>query len=97
MGATREDLMRFWESSWQILFENVEPLTLEDFSKTVNIRGEPHSIVEAINRQLTHSCVPYRPDRISCKALAFGRLEDTQHSEEIDLAEFNKLLSEKQR
>ena len=53
-GDTRESLMKFWEEGWKILFENIEPLTVEDFSKTVTIRGEPHTIVEAINRQLTH-------------------------------------------
>ena len=54
IGDTREALMKFWEDGWQILFRSVEPLRVEDFSKTVNIRGEPHTIVEAINRQLTH-------------------------------------------
>ena len=51
---TRESLMQFWETGWQTLFDNIEPLTVEDFSRTVSIRGEPHTIVEAINRQLTH-------------------------------------------
>ena len=54
IGDTRESLMEFWESGWQTLFENVEPLTEDDFSRTVAIRGEPHTVVEAINRQLTH-------------------------------------------
>ena len=53
-GDTRESLMKFWEEGWKTLFENIEPLTVEDFSKTVSIRGEPHTIAEAINRQLTH-------------------------------------------
>jgi len=51
---TRESLMQFWEDGWQTLFAAIEPLTEEDFAKKVTIRGEPHSIVEAINRQLTH-------------------------------------------
>jgi hypothetical protein len=51
---TRQDLMTFWESGWQELFKNLEPLTEEDFEKKVTIRGQEHSIVEAINRQLTH-------------------------------------------
>jgi len=51
---TRESLMTFWETGWQVLFDNIEPLTEDDFAKTVTIRGEPHTIVEAINRQLTH-------------------------------------------
>ncbi|HEV7700535.1 MAG TPA: DUF1572 family protein [Pyrinomonadaceae bacterium] len=51
---TRGSLMEFWESGWQTLFDNIGPLTEEDFSKTVTIRGEPHTVVEAINRQMTH-------------------------------------------
>ena len=51
---TRSSLMEVWEHGWQTLFDAVEPLTVEDFSKTVAIRGEPHTIIEAINRQLTH-------------------------------------------
>lgn len=54
IGDTRESLMQFWEDGWATLFDNVEPLTEEDFGKTVTIRGEPHTVVEAINRQLTH-------------------------------------------
>ena len=53
-GDTRESLMRLWETGWQTLFHNVEPLTDEDFARAITIRGEPHSVVEAINRQLTH-------------------------------------------
>jgi hypothetical protein len=51
---TRESLMQFWQSGWQTLFDNIETLTEGDFSKTVTIRGEPHTVVEAINRQMTH-------------------------------------------
>jgi hypothetical protein len=54
IADTRESLMQYWESGWQTLFGAIEPLTPDDFSKTVTIRGEPHTIVEAINRQLTH-------------------------------------------
>ncbi len=51
---SRESLLEFWEKSWQILFDSIEPLTVEDFAKTVTIRGQSHTICEAINRQLTH-------------------------------------------
>ena len=51
---TRDSLMKFWETGWQTLFEAIEPLTPEDFSRTVPIRGEPHTIAEAINRQMMH-------------------------------------------
>ena len=47
--------MTRWEQGWQCLFDAIEPLTpIEDFNKKVFIRGEEHSIIEAINRQLTH-------------------------------------------
>lgn len=51
---TREAIMDRWERGWQILFEAVEPLKSEDLEKKITIRGEPHSVLEAINRQLTH-------------------------------------------
>jgi len=51
---TRESLMARWEEGWRILFANVEPLTNEDLLREVPIRGEPHTVVRAINRQLTH-------------------------------------------
>jgi Protein of unknown function (DUF1572) len=54
LADTREALMQNWETGWRILFESIEPLTADDFSRNVTIRGEPHTIVEAINRQLTH-------------------------------------------
>ena len=54
MEDTRESLMEFWESGWRTVFDALEPLTADDLAKTVTIRGEPHTVVEAINRQLTH-------------------------------------------
>lgn len=51
---SRESLMEFWDTGWKTLFEAIGPLTEADFSTTITIRGEPHSVVEAINRQLTH-------------------------------------------
>ena len=51
---TRESLMKFWETGWQTLFDAIEPIAPDEFSRTVAIRGEPHTVVEAINRQLTH-------------------------------------------
>lgn len=54
IGDTRESLMQYWETGWQTLFDAIEPLTPDDFTLTVKIRGEPHTVIEAINRQLTH-------------------------------------------
>ena len=51
---TREALMRRWEEGWALVFAAVEPLAEEDLLRTVTIRAEPHSVLKAINRQLTH-------------------------------------------
>jgi hypothetical protein len=52
---TRPDLMRRWEESFKIVFDTVASLKPEDFAKTVTIRGEPHTILQAINRSLMHT------------------------------------------
>ncbi len=54
INDTRESLMNFWESGWKTLFDALAALTPDDLEKMVAIRGEPHTVVEAINRQLTH-------------------------------------------
>jgi hypothetical protein len=52
--ATRAVLMQEWESGWKCLFAAIEPLTDADLGRTVTIRGEAHSVMQAINRQLAH-------------------------------------------
>lgn len=52
--TTRDDVIDYWERGWKCVFEALEPLRPEDFEKTILIRGEKHTIVEAINRQLMH-------------------------------------------
>ena len=53
-GTTRDEVLAYWERGWTCVFDAIEPLTPDDFGKTVNIRGQAHTIVQAINRQLTH-------------------------------------------
>jgi hypothetical protein len=52
--ATRVDLMALWERGWSVLWSSLGPLTDEDLTKTITIRGEPHSVMQAINRQVAH-------------------------------------------
>jgi hypothetical protein len=52
--ATREALMRAWEDGWACVFRAIEPLTDADLARVVTIRGEAHSVMQAINRQLAH-------------------------------------------
>ncbi|QOY88397.1 DUF1572 domain-containing protein [Paludibaculum fermentans] len=51
---TRAALMQAWEEGWAQLFQALEPLSDEDLSRTITIRGEPHSVMQAINRQIAH-------------------------------------------
>ena len=53
-STTKDDVLAYWERGWQCVFDALDPLRLEDFEKTVMIRGEKHTIVQAINRQLMH-------------------------------------------
>jgi Protein of unknown function (DUF1572) len=50
----REDLLKMWEDGWDRVFAALEPLSDADMARTVTIRGEPHSVMQAVNRQLAH-------------------------------------------
>jgi hypothetical protein len=52
--ATREGLMAMWDDGWNRVLSAIEPLTEADLGRTVTIRGEAHSVMQAINRQLAH-------------------------------------------
>jgi len=51
---TRERIFALWEDGWARTLGAVSSLTPPDLSKTVTVRGEPHTVIEAINRQTTH-------------------------------------------
>jgi len=94
IADTRESLMKFWEDGWQTLFDAIEPLTPDDFSRTITIRGEPHTVVEAINRQLTH--YSYHIGQIVLLAKHFRSSEwKTLSVPKNRSAEFNKYLADK--
>ena len=52
--TTRAALLEMWESGWACLFTALEPLSESDAGRTVKIRGEAHSVMQAVNRQLAH-------------------------------------------
>ena len=52
--TSKDDVLAYWERGWKSVFDALEPLRPEDFEKKVTIRGEKHTIVQAINRQLMH-------------------------------------------
>ena len=47
-------MLALWEEGWQCLFKALEPLSETDLQRTVTIRGEAHSVMQAINRQMAH-------------------------------------------
>jgi uncharacterized damage-inducible protein DinB len=51
---TRAELMEMWERAWKLLFSALEPLSDADLTRTITIRTEPHSVTQAINRQIAH-------------------------------------------
>lgn len=51
---TRAALIELWDLGWKYLFDALEPLTDADLGRSVTIRTEPHSVMQAINRQIAH-------------------------------------------
>ena len=92
---SRESLMQFWETGWQTLFDAIEPISPTDFDKTVTIRGEPHTVVEAINRQLTH--YPMHIGQLILLAKHFRSAEwKTLSVPRNRSGEFNRFLADRQ-
>jgi len=53
-ATTRADVMAWWDQGWALVFSAIESLKPEDVMKTVYIRQEPHTVLQAINRQIAH-------------------------------------------
>jgi uncharacterized protein DUF1572 len=53
-GLTQEALLERWSRGWECLFAALSALGESDLERQVTIRSQPHSVVEAINRQLAH-------------------------------------------
>ncbi len=52
--TTRDEILRWWEQGWAIVFSTVDSLTPADVERTVTIRQEPHTVMQALNRALAH-------------------------------------------
>ena len=53
-NTTRADVMRWWEEGWAIVFAAISSLKPEDVTRTVVIRNDPHTVLQAVNRQIAH-------------------------------------------
>ena len=60
--ADRAELLEKWNEGWACLYTAINALTEDDFTKKVLIRNEPHTVIDAINRQLAH--YPYHIGQI---------------------------------
>jgi hypothetical protein len=65
-GVTRAEVMRWWEEGWAQVLAAVDALRPEDLMGVVTIRGEPHSVLQALNRQVAHYA--YHVGQIVCLA-----------------------------
>ncbi len=52
--TSRAEVMKWWEEGWVCVFAAIDPLQPQDVMRTVTIRGEPHTVLQAINRQIAH-------------------------------------------
>ncbi len=53
-GTTKDDMIAYWDRGWKCVFDAIEPLQPEDLMRTVRIRSQDHTVLQAINRQLAH-------------------------------------------
>jgi len=53
-GTTKDEMLAYWEKGWRCVFDAIEPLQPEDLMRTAMIRGQEHTVVQMINRQLAH-------------------------------------------
>jgi hypothetical protein len=85
--------MNYWERGWQRTFETLEALRPEDLLRTVLIRGETHTVVQSINRQLAH--YPYHIGQIVFLAKHFRSADWKSLSiPKNKSAKFNKYLEQ---
>jgi hypothetical protein len=90
---TRESLTALWETGWKALFDTLESLRVEDFGRTVKIRGEDFSVVKAMNRSLAHTA--YHVGQITFLAKHFRASEwKTLSVPRGQSGEFNAFLAE---
>ena len=88
--TTREEVMKAWNEGWSCLFHALNSITDSDLDKTIYIRNDGHTVLEAINRQLAH--YPYHIGQIvfvakmikndGWKSLSIPRNKSVQYNSE---------------
>jgi hypothetical protein len=94
--TSKAEMIAYWDKGWQSVFDAVEPLTPDDLLRTVTIRGQDHTVMQAINRQLSHYA--YHVGQIVYLAKHFRASDwQTLSVPKNKSAEFNKYLEEKMK
>ena len=95
-GITKADMLAYWENGWKCVFDAIEPLQPDDLMRTVTIRGQDHTVIQAINRQLAHYA--YHVGQIVYLAKHFKAADWQSLSVPKNRsAEFNRFLEEKMK
>jgi len=94
--TTKAEMIAYWEKGWQRIFQALAPLQPEDLMRTITIRGQDHTVVQAINRQIAHYA--YHVGQIvylakHFKANAWQSLSVPKNRS----SEFNRFLAEKMK
>jgi hypothetical protein len=92
----RKSLLAMWEQGWVCVFQALEPLTDEDLGRTVMIRGEAHSVMQAINRQVAHYSYHVGQIVLLAKHLSHDRWTSLTIPKNQS-AEFNRAVSANER
>jgi hypothetical protein len=91
---TRDSLLEFWETGWRAPLSTIESLQPADLGKIVKIRGENHTVVEAVNRSIAHTA--YHVGQIVFLAKHFRSADwQTLSIPRNKSAEYNRFLSER--
>ena len=93
---TREALLAAWENAWERLFTALEPLSDADLRRKVTIRGEVHSVMGAVNRQVAHYGLHIGQIVLLAKHFA-GRQWQSLSVPKGQSVEFNRLVGSGQK
>ena len=52
--TTKDEMLAYWEKGWSVTLAAIEPLTPDDLLRTITIRGQSHTVIQAITRQVAH-------------------------------------------
>lgn len=51
--GSNTEMIQVWEKVWQCIFSALNTIDVDNFNSKINIRNVPHTVIEALNRQLT--------------------------------------------